>query len=252
MSLLVTMIGVYSVSAMEGMTHADGMEITRNLQVGSRGADVVMLQEYLISRGHFDASLKKGNYGPATRTAVIKLQKEFGIPQTGMVGPRTRIAVNQGMKTIHSFSQHSNHSPQAQTATYGSIVETAANAKNFTTLLAAATAAGLADTLKDGGPFTVFAPTDAAFAKIDQATLQNLLKPENKAQLAELLQGHIVSGRIFSSAIQNGTTLKTLNGKTLTFTVTSSGVMINGVATIATKDIIAKNGAVHVIDTVIR
>jgi uncharacterized surface protein with fasciclin (FAS1) repeats len=130
------------------------------------------------------------------------------------------------------------------------IVETAASAGNFTTLLAAVEAAGLADTLKGEGPFTVFAPTDAAFEKLPQGTVENLLKPENRDQLQQILTYHVVPGRIMSSDLAGqSTTAKTVEGSDLEIDASGSGVMVES-ATVTQADIAAENGVIHVIDSV--
>lgn len=130
------------------------------------------------------------------------------------------------------------------------IVETAVAAGNFTTLVAAVQAAGLADTLSSPGPFTVFAPTDAAFAKLPEGTVSNLLKPENKDQLIAVLTYHVVAGKVMSSDIA-GKTLdaETVQGQSLKINA-MDGVMVDN-ATVVTADIAADNGVIHVIDTVV-
>lgn len=130
------------------------------------------------------------------------------------------------------------------------IVETAAAAGQFETLLAAATAAGLAPALSDDGPFTVFAPTDDAFGALPAGTVETLLRPENRERLANILKFHVVSGRIGSDALKEGATLETLAGLRVTFTETEQGFTIEGARIVAT-DINASNGIVHVIDRVI-
>jgi uncharacterized surface protein with fasciclin (FAS1) repeats len=130
------------------------------------------------------------------------------------------------------------------------IVDTAVAAGQFKTLTAALTAAGLVDTLKGPGPFTVFAPTDAAFAKLPAGTVDNLLKPENKAQLTAILTYHVLPGAVPASAVA-GKQLspKTVNGATLKVDG-SNGVRVNN-ATVTQADIKASNGVIHVIDTVL-
>lgn len=128
------------------------------------------------------------------------------------------------------------------------IVDTAVAAGNFGTLAKALTAAGLVETLKGEGPFTVFAPTDAAFAKLPAGTLDNLLKPENKAQLVAVLTYHVVPGKVMAKDVKAGA-VKTVNGKDATL-ATAGGVTINGAKVVAA-DLAAGNGVVHVIDTVI-
>ena len=130
------------------------------------------------------------------------------------------------------------------------IVDTAVAAGQFKTLAAALTAAGLVDTLKGPGPFTVFAPTDAAFAKLPAGTVENLLKPENKAQLTAILTYHVVSGKVMAADVVKLKEAKTVNGKMLQVKVNGSDVMINDAKVTAT-DIAASNGVIHVIDSVV-
>jgi uncharacterized surface protein with fasciclin (FAS1) repeats len=129
------------------------------------------------------------------------------------------------------------------------IVDTAVAAGSFTTLVAAVEAAGLVDTLKGEGPFTVFAPTDAAFAALPAGTVEDLLKPENKDKLVAILTYHVVSGKVMSSDLTEGMKAVTVNGKEVTITL-EGGAKVNG-ATISTADIEASNGVIHVIDQVI-
>ncbi|MEM8735514.1 MAG: fasciclin domain-containing protein [Planctomycetota bacterium] len=131
-----------------------------------------------------------------------------------------------------------------------SIPETADAAGSFTTLLAAAKAAGLAETLGTKGPFTVFAPTDEAFGKLPEGTIASLLKPENKQKLVDILKYHVVSGRVYSEDAVAAKTAKTLLGSPIGVSVTDKGAMINQSKLVAT-DIDASNGVIHVIDAVL-
>ncbi|WP_374396309.1 fasciclin domain-containing protein [Tabrizicola sp.] len=136
----------------------------------------------------------------------------------------------------------------AQDAT-SDIVDTAVAAGDFTTLVAAVQAAGLVDTLKGEGPFTVFAPTDAAFAALPEGTVNTLLKPENKDQLVSILTYHVVPGEVMSSDLTEGMSAATVQGGEVTFTL-DGGAKVND-ANITTADIAASNGVIHVIDAVI-
>jgi uncharacterized surface protein with fasciclin (FAS1) repeats len=129
------------------------------------------------------------------------------------------------------------------------LVATAAKAGKFQTLLTAATAAGLAETLSNDGPFTVFAPTDEAFAKLGKDTITDLLKPENKAKLASILKHHVVAGRVKAEAVVKVKEVKTLQGTSLAVKVEQGKVSIGGANVVAT-DVIAGNGVIHVIDSV--
>lgn len=129
------------------------------------------------------------------------------------------------------------------------IVETAMGAGDFTTLVAAVQAAGLVDTLKGDGPFTVFAPTDAAFAALPAGTVENLLKPENKAMLSAVLTYHVVPGKVMSGDLSNNMMATTAQGSDITI-MTEGGVMVDD-ANVVAADIEASNGIIHVIDKVI-
>ena len=130
------------------------------------------------------------------------------------------------------------------------IVETAAQAGTFTTLVAAIEAAGLRDVLSGAGPFTVFAPTDDAFAMLPEGTVQNLLLPENISTLVAILTYHVIPGAVMSSAIAGQTLhVTTIQGGELTINA-ANGVMVND-ATVTAADIVAGNGVIHVIDKVL-
>ena len=134
------------------------------------------------------------------------------------------------------------------TADQGDIVDIAAGNKDFSTLVAAVKAAGLVETLKGDGPFTVFAPTNEAFAKLPEGTVENLLKPENKDKLISILTYHVVPGKVMAANVKAGE-VKTVQGAEATIK-TCEGVMIENAKVVAT-DVKAKNGVIHVIDTVI-
>jgi len=129
------------------------------------------------------------------------------------------------------------------------IVDTAVAAGSFTTLVTAVKAAGLVDALKGPGPLTVFAPTDAAFAKLPAGTVEDLLKPENKEKLKGILLYHVVSGKVMSTDLKGTVKPATLQGATLTI-VAGNGVKVND-ANVAKADIEASNGVIHVIDAVV-
>lgn len=129
------------------------------------------------------------------------------------------------------------------------IVDTAVQAGQFKTLAAALQAAGLVDVLKGEGPFTVFAPTDEAFSKLPQGTLEDLLKPENKATLSGILTYHVVSGKVLSTDLQEGN-VSTLDGGAVIIDFEGQGVKVNE-ANVIQADIVADNGVIHVIDKVL-
>lgn len=129
------------------------------------------------------------------------------------------------------------------------IVDLAIATENLSTLVTAVQAAELVETLKGDGPFTVFAPTNAAFGALPEGTLEDLLKPENKDQLAAVLTYHVVAGKVMSGDLSDGMTATTVNGKDITISV-GEGVQIND-ANVTTADIEGSNGVVHIIDAVI-
>jgi uncharacterized surface protein with fasciclin (FAS1) repeats len=130
------------------------------------------------------------------------------------------------------------------------IVDTAVGAGQFKTLAAALEAADLVKTLKGPGPFTVFAPTDAAFAKLPAGTVEELLKPANRQKLAAVLTYHVVSGKATSGDVSSLKSAKTVNGKEVSLRVVDGKVKVND-ATVTAADISASNGVIHVIDTVL-
>lgn len=130
------------------------------------------------------------------------------------------------------------------------IVETAVAAGSFNTLAAALEAGGLIETLKSAGPFTVFAPTDEAFAKLPAGTLDSLLKPENKEQLVAILTYHVVPGKVLAADVVKLQSAKTVNGKEVSIKAGENGVTIDN-ANVVTTDIDTSNGVIHVIDQVL-
>jgi uncharacterized surface protein with fasciclin (FAS1) repeats len=137
-----------------------------------------------------------------------------------------------------------------QTMETKDIVDTAVGAGMFKTLVAAVQAAGLVDTLKGTGPFTVFAPTDEAFAKLPEGTIATLLKPENKDMLVKILTYHVVAGKVKAADVVKLTSAKTVQGQEVTVKAKDGKVMINSSNVVKT-DIEATNGVIHVIDTVL-
>lgn len=130
------------------------------------------------------------------------------------------------------------------------VVDIAVGNPDFSTLVAALKAAGLVETLSGAGPFTVFAPTNAAFAKLPAGTLDNLLKPENKAQLTAILTYHVVAGKVLAADVVKLTSAKTVQGGEVTITVADGAVKVDG-ANVVSTDIAGSNGVIHVIDSVI-
>lgn len=130
------------------------------------------------------------------------------------------------------------------------IVDNAVNSKDHTTLVAAVKAGGLVETLSSTGPFTVFAPTNAAFDKLPEGTVETLLKEENKGKLVSVLTYHVVAGRYLAKDLKDGMTLKTVEGKTITIHRKGNVIMVND-ATISISDIVSSNGVTYVVDKVL-
>jgi uncharacterized surface protein with fasciclin (FAS1) repeats len=143
-----------------------------------------------------------------------------------------------------TFAGHHEHAKKAQ-----DIVGVASSADAFTTLVAALTAADLVSVLQGDGPFTVFAPTNEAFAKLPEGTVESLLKPENKEKLVAVLTYHVVPGKVMAADVKPGS-VATVNGASFTISVSDGNVMVDDAKVIKT-DLAASNGVIHVIDSVI-
>lgn len=151
----------------------------------------------------------------------------------------------------HSTTRSTTKTTKVSNTTKQNIVEVAVANGSFKTLVAAVKAAGLVETLSGKGPFTVFAPTDAAFAKLPAGTVETLLKPENKAALVKVLTYHVVAGKIQAKDIKTGSALvKTVDGGSIKVTKSAKGVVIDNSKVIAA-DVKASNGVIHVIDSVL-
>ena len=238
------------------------LSINNNLKMGSMGDDVMSLQTFLESKGHLTMpqGLAKGYFGKLTQRALIRYQSSVGLPATGYYGAMTRAKMNagMGMSSDNTMSGGSMMAKEDGVMVGGAlmvankdIVDNAVNANNVTTVVAAVKAAGLVDTLKSAGPFTVFAPTNSAFAALPAGTVATLLLPENKATLIDILTYHVVAGRYTSSDLTDGLVLKTVEGKTLKFKKVNGQLMINGKAIIETANVISSNGVTHVINSVL-
>jgi len=222
-----------------------------------------------LPKGTVESLLEKKNLGKLTSILtyhVVPGNMMAGqvLKQSGLVtvnGQRAGLAMDKktgasisGAKIIKTDIQCSNgviHVIDAvMLPTAGDIVDVAAKAGSFKTLIAAAKAAGLVETLKGKGPLTVLAPTDEAFAKLPAGTVANLLKPENKAQLVKILTYHVVAGRAFAKDVADAKQVQSVEGSPIKITAKKGKVMANEATIIAT-DINASNGVVHVIDRVI-
>lgn len=165
---------------------------------------------------------------------------EMAVSQTPSVTPMPKPTI---------ASPNKSGVPVSKKVSKNTLVDVASANGSFKTLTAALKAAGLVDTMKEPGPFTVFAPTDAAFAKLSKGTVETLLKPENKAQLVKILTYHVISGEVLSTTLKSGK-VKTVEGDTVNVLVQKSGVTINKSKVIAV-DVKASNGVIHVLDTVL-
>lgn len=153
--------------------------------------------------------------------------------------------------TVESTSEMPEGDTATEPAATGeTIVDVAAANGSFNTLVAAIQAAGLEETLSSEGPYTVFAPTDEAFAALPEGTLDQLLKPENKEALTEILTYHVVEGAVPSTEIESGA-VPTVEGEDLNVAVDANGVMVNDTAAVVQPDVTADNGVIHVIDSVL-
>jgi len=160
------------------------------------------------------------------------------------------VACGKSAPAAESSSAANESSGQEAAASSSDIVDTAASAEGFSTLVAAVQAAGLVDTLKGDGPFTVFAPTDAAFAALPAGTLESLLKPENKDKLVAILTYHVVAGDVRASDVVKLDTATTVQGGAVAIRSDDSGVSV-GDAHVVKTDIACSNGVIHVIDKVL-
>ena len=231
---------------MKNAAMSDTMMST-DLSLGSKGEGVVSLQTFLAEHSFLvlPEGVAKGYFGNLTYNALIKYQKSVGLKAAGYFGKLTRSKMTESMNMKGVTVGGALMTPDRD------IVENAVNASNVTTVVAAVKAAGLVDTLKSAGPFTVFAPTNAAFAKLPAGTVDTLVKPESKVTLTDILTYHVVAGRYLQADLTDGLVLKTVEGKTLKFTRVNGKLMINGSAMIETADVISRNGVTHVIDTVL-
>jgi uncharacterized surface protein with fasciclin (FAS1) repeats len=183
--------------------------------------------------------------------ALIETGSHQRAPINKQTNKQTKNSMKSLMKTlafalgIAAFSGASLNAAEEK-----NIVETAVSAGSFKTLTAALTAAGLVDTLKGNGPFTVFAPTDEAFAKLPPGTVENLLKPENKAMLIDILTYHVVSGNVPSGTAIKLTEATALNNKKIKLEAKEGTLFLN-TAKVTTADVKCSNGVIHIIDAVL-
>jgi uncharacterized surface protein with fasciclin (FAS1) repeats len=178
------------------------------------------------------------------RTAHLFAAATLGLGTLGLAG----VACEATPETSQSSAPSA--SPAADATGAKDVIDTAVAAGKFNTLAAALKAAGLVETLKGDGPFTVFAPTDDAFAKLPAGTVETLLKPENKEKLVAVLTYHVVPGKAMSRDLKDGQSVTTVSRKDVTVKVRGGDVTV-GDAKVITPDVAASNGVIHVIDTVL-
>ena len=169
---------------------------------------------------------------------------------TSIAFPRLRTLLPLAALLTGALAFQGANAYEAKAKASADIVDTAVAAGSFNTLATALKAAGLVETLKGPGPFTVFAPTDEAFAKLPAGTLESLLKPENKAKLAGILTYHVVAGKVMAADVVKLTSAKTVNGQSVKVAVDGGKVKVDG-ANVVKTDIAASNGVIHLIDTVL-
>ena len=174
-------------------------------------------------------------------TLTLALTALFATTFIGMVGAQDN--------ATDKAPAASGKSATVAKAKVGNIIEVADGAGKFTTLCAAVKAAGLVETLQGTGPFTVFAPTDEAFAKLPKGTVEDLLKPENKAKLAGILTYHVLAGKVMAADVKT-TQAKTVNGQKLNLVAEDGKVTVNK-AKVIMADVAASNGVIHAVDTVL-
>ncbi len=249
----------------DSMMKTDTMSMKSNLMMNSHGASVTALQAFLEEKGylHLPQGVAKGHFGKLTKMALMEYQSSVGLPSTGYYGAMTRAKMADsmmmkddsiGMKKDDGMMGMKDEGVMvggALMVANKDIVDNAVNANNVTTVVAAVKAAGLVDTLKSKGPFTVFAPNNKAFDALPAGTVATLLLPENKAKLTDILTYHVVAGTYKSKDLYDGQMLTTVEGKTLKITKVNGSIMINGSAMIETPNVISSNGVTHVITSVL-
>lgn len=252
--ITIGLAGALLATSLTSVFAEDVMNVNTNLMMSSRGSSVVTLQTYLESKGYLimPQGVAKGYFGNLTKKALADYQAQAGLPSTGYFGPMTRAHLS-GMMTTDTMAMNDKGVMVggALMVANKDIVDNAVNANNVTTVVAAVKAAGLVDTLKSKGPFTVFAPNNKAFEALPAGTVDTLLMVENKAKLADILTYHVVAGAYKSSDLYDGQMLTTVQGKTLTITKVNDALMINGKASIETPNVISSNGVTHVITAVL-
>ena len=208
----------------------------------------VTLGAAIVSTGLFVSISSHAQSGTPGTTTTPTTSPSISPSPSPSTSPSTPQTPSGGSMTTPSGGSMT--TPTRTTAPTGkTIVSIASGNKNFSTLVTALKAADLVETLSASGPFTVFAPTNAAFAKLPKATLANLLKPENKEQLQKILTYHVVSGTVTSNKLKSGR-VATVEGSNVTVRIRGKKVRVNN-ANVIMADVKASNGTIHAIDTVL-
>lgn len=223
------------------------------------GAAIVSTGLFVSISSHAQSGTPGTTTSPSTRPTPAQSPSSGGsmgnpgtttTPNGGMSTPNGGMSTpNGGMSTPNGGMSTPAKTPKTTAPTGKTIVSIASGNKNFSTLVTALKAADLVETLSAEGPYTVFAPTNAAFAKIPKATLANLLKPENKEQLKKVLTYHVVSGAMTSKMLKSGK-VATVEGGNVTVKISGKKVRVNN-AKVIMADVKASNGVIHAIDTVL-
>ena len=223
------------------------------------GAAIVSTGLFVSISSHAQSGTPGTTTSPSTRPTPMQTPSGGGsmgnpgtttTPNGGMSTPNGGMSTpNGGMSTPNGGMSTPAKTPKTTAPTGKTIVSIASENKNFSTLVTALKAADLVETLSAEGPYTVFAPTNAAFAKIPKATLANLLKPENKEQLKKVLTYHVVSGAMTSKMLKSGK-VATVEGGNVTVKISGKKVRVNN-AKVIMADVKASNGVIHAIDTVL-
>ncbi len=250
-------IGIVGGLIASSLMSASAMSVSSNMSMsfglGAMNDEVVTLQTFLETQGYLrmPSGVAKGYFGGLTKKALMEYQRAEGLPSTGYFGQMTRAKWMASSRSDGMMNGDGVMVGGALMIRSRDIVDNAVLASNVTTVVAAVKAAGLVETLKSAGPFTVFAPNNKAFAALPAGTVETLIKPENKAKLVDILTYHVVSGRYKISDLTDGLVLTTVEGKTLKITKVNGQVTINGSAMIETSDVISSNGVTHVITAVL-
>ena len=218
----------------------------------SLGAAIVSTGLFVSISSHAQSGTPGTTTSPSTRPTPSQSPSSggsMGTPGTTTTPSGGMSTPSGGMSTPSGGMSTPAKTPKATAPAGKTIVSIASGNKNFSTLVTALKAADLVETLSAEGPYTVFAPTNAAFAKIPKATLANLLKPENKEQLKKVLTYHVVSGAVTSKMLKSGK-VATVEGGNVTVKISGKNVRVND-AKVIIADVKASNGVIHAIDTVL-